>query len=349
MVTQTPAWVLNDQQGIESLQLADNPVSTLKDDEVLVKIHAASLNYRDIVIAKGEPQLPFFKPGVTPCSDGSGTVTAVGSQVKSFKVGDRVCTHLVSGLSSSSAPTFTDINSGLGQHYDGTLRKHAMFHESALVPMPPSLSFLEACTLTCSGLTAWNALFGLDGLVPGEGTTVLVQGTGGVSIAALQFAIAAGSTVIATTSTEAKAERLRSLGAHHVIKYRTSRDWGDVAKSLTHGRGVDIVVDVGGLSTLPQSFKAVRTNGLIAVTGLLGHAEDQAAVPTILDCLINVCTARGILLGTRDQFHDMNRFIEDKGIKPVVDEEVFDFLEAKEAYRYLEQQKHFSKVCIRLE
>ncbi|CAG7923299.1 unnamed protein product [Penicillium olsonii] len=350
MVTQTSAWVLNDQHGIDSLQLVgDHPIRTLKDDEVLVKINAASLNYRDIVIAKGEPQLPFFTPGVTPGSDGAGTVEAVGSKVRSFKAGDRVCTHLISQLPSSEAPGFSNINTGLGQHLDGTLRNHGIFHESALVPMP-DLSFLEACTLTCSGLTAWNALFGLSDHAPGKGSTVLVQGTGGVSIAALQFALAAGATVIATTSSEVKAERLRSLGAHHVINYRTSHAWGDVAKSLTaESNGVDIVVDVGGLSTLPQSFKAVRKNGVIAVTGLLGQAEDQAAIPSIMDCLMNVCTARGILLGTRDQFHDMNRFITEKGIRPVVDDKVFGFQETKEAYEYLQQQKHFSKVCIGLE
>ncbi|KAK9855567.1 hypothetical protein MYU51_002111 [Penicillium brevicompactum] len=351
MVTQTTAWVLKDQQGIDSLQLVENhPVPTLKDEEVLVKLHAVSLNYRDIVIAKGEPQLPCFTPNVTPASDGAGIVEAVGSRVNSFKPGDRVCTHLVSQLPPSDAPNFLDINSGLGQHLDGTLRRQGTFHESALVSMPAGLDFLQASTLTCSGLTAWNALFGLEAQAPRKGSSVLVQGTGGVSIAALQFALAAGSTVIATTSTDAKAERLRSLGAHHVINYRTTPAWGEVAKSLTQNSvGVDIVVDVGGLSTLAQSLKALRTNGLVAVTGLLGKPEDQIAIPSLLDCLVNVCTARGILLGTRDQFHAMNQFIAEKEIKPIIDEKMFSLQEAKEAYKYLEQQKHFSKVCIQLE
>lgn len=305
---------------------------------------------------------------MTPASDGAGIVEAVGSRVNSFKPGDRVCTHLVSQLPPSEAPNFLDINSGLGQHLDGTLHHHGTFHESALVLMPPGLDYLEASTLTCSGLTAWNALFGLGAQAPRKGSAVLVQGTGGVSIAALQvrltasctnilllltglqFALAAGSTVIATTSTDAKAERLRSLGAHHVINYRTTHAWGEVAKSLTRNSvGVDIVVDVGGLSTLAQSLKALRTNGLVAVTGLLGKPEDQITIPSLLDCLVNVCTARGILLGTRDQFHAMNQFIAEKGIKPIVDEKIFSLQEAKEAYKYLEQQKHFSKVCIQLE
>lgn len=162
--------------------------------------------------------------------------------------------------------------------------------------------------------------------------------------------MAVGATIIATTSSDAKADRLRSLGAHHVINYRADLAWGETAKSLTHnGKGVDIVVDVGGLSTLPQSFKAVKTNGVIALTGMLGQSEDQAAVPSLMDCMLNVCIARGLLLGTRDQFVEMNRFIEEKGIKPVVDDKVFGFGDVKEAFRYLEHQKHFSKVCVRLE
>jgi NADPH:quinone reductase-like Zn-dependent oxidoreductase len=135
---------------------------------------------------QGEFKLPYFTPGVVPGSDGAGVVEAVGSKITSFQPGDRVCTHLVSQLSASEVPSFSDINSGLGQHLDGTLRSRGRFHESALVSMPPALDFLEASTLTCSGLTAWNALFGLKGHVPGKGSTVLVQGTGGVSIAALQ-------------------------------------------------------------------------------------------------------------------------------------------------------------------
>lgn len=165
----------------------------------------------------------------------------------------------------------------------------------------------------------------------------------------MQFALAAGSTVIATTSTDAKAKRLSSLGAHHVINYRNTPAWGETAKTLTPDcKGVDIIVDVGGLSTLPQSFKAVRTGGLIALTGMLGELEDRVAVPSMMDCLMNVCTARGLFLGTRDQFEAMNRFIEEKGIKPIVDEKVFGFQDVKEAYEHLEQQKHFSKVCIEL-
>lgn len=162
--------------------------------------------------------------------------------------------------------------------------------------------------------------------------------------------MAAGATVIATTSTDAKAQRLQSLGAHHVLNYRSDPSWGETAKSLTpDNEGIDIVVDVGGDSTLPQSLKAIRTDGLIALAGMLGHSAEQTSAPTMMDCLMNSCTARGFLLGTRDQFHEMNRFIAEHGIQPVVDEQVFDFAHVKEAYAHLEQQRHFSKVCIKVQ
>ncbi|KAJ6069249.1 zinc-binding alcohol dehydrogenase-like protein [Penicillium canescens] len=212
--------------------------------------------------------------------------------------------------------------------------------------MPSTLDFIETSTLTCSGLMAWNALFGIAGHVPKEGSFVILQGSGGVCIAALQFAVAVDATVIATTSSDAKADRLRALGANHVINCRTDSAWGKTAKSLTYNRkGVDIVVDVGGLSTLPQSFKAVKTNGVITLTTMLAQSEDQAAVPSLMDCMLNES-----LLGTRDQFVEMNRFIELKGIKPVVGEKIFGFRYAKEAFGYLEGQKHISlRFCIRLD
>lgn len=203
------AWTLNEQNGIDSLTPTDIHIPDLGDFDVQVKIHAASLNYRDIVLAKASPfrtlsrycicihplttdqgSIPLpFRPGVIPGSDGAGIVEAVGSKVTGFRPGDRVCTHLTSQLPSSKPASMADICAGLGQQLDGTLRTHGVFHETALVPMPPSLDFLQASTLTCSGLTAWNALFGIGALRPKKGNYVLVQGTGGVSIAALQVRI----------------------------------------------------------------------------------------------------------------------------------------------------------------
>lgn len=162
--------------------------------------------------------------------------------------------------------------------------------------------------------------------------------------------MAAGATIIATTSSTAKADRLKSLGAHHVLNYREDPNWGETAKDITpDGQGVQVVVDVGGLSTLTQSLKAVRVDGLIALAGMLGTTPENTPVPTLMDCLANTCTVRGFLLGTRDQFREMNRFVTEIGLEPVVDEQVFGFKDAKLACEYLQQQRHFSKVCLRVE
>ncbi|KAL4756219.1 zinc-dependent alcohol dehydrogenase family protein [Aspergillus foveolatus] len=298
-----------------------------------------------------------INPPVTPSSDGAGEVLQIGSSVTSFRPGEKIVTHLTVHQDDNEPATFTDIAAGLGHSAHGTLRKYAVFHESSLVKMPSTLGFREAATLTCSGLTAWNALFG-PGLASArtreftnalEGKYVLLQGSGGVSVAALQFALAAGASVIATTSSDLKAKRLSSLGAHHVINYKTTPNWGEVAKSLTpNNRGVDIVVDIGGHSTVTQSLEAVKADGLVALTGLLG-ASENVQVPSIMDGLTYLCTTRGFLLGTREQFREMNALIDEKLIKPVVDERVFGFTEIREAYEYLEQQRHFSKVVIDVE
>ncbi|GAB1216868.1 hypothetical protein ATERTT37_006087 [Aspergillus terreus] len=363
--THTPAWILTGQEGPSSLQFVDSlELPQLGDHDVLVKIHAASLNYREVVIAQGKLGLD-IKDKLVPGSDGAGVVEAVGSNVRQFQPGDRVCTHMTRDMPDDAPATFADIQAGLGQKLDGTLRPYGVFHDTSLVKMSPTLTFAEAATLTCSGLTAWNALFGLPGKEPKKGEVVLVQGTGGVSIAALQvslpsvskesrrtrrtnavqFAIASGAMVIATTSSDQKTAKLKALGAQHVVNYKTTPKWGEIVKSLTpDGRGVHIVVDVGGLSTLRQSLESVRPEGMIALTGLLGDAG--ADVPTILDGLTYLCITRGLLLGSRAQFDAMNRFIEEKGIKPVLDERMFTLAEAKEALEYVTQQRHFSKVAI---
>ncbi|KAF9895431.1 hypothetical protein FE257_000337 [Aspergillus nanangensis] len=346
-ITHTPAWILNGQKGTESLKYVENlALPQLGAHDVLIKIHAASLNYREVVLATGKFGLP-IKENIVPSSDGAGVVEAVGSGVTQFQPGDKVCTHLTSNMPKDAPANFADINTGLGQIIDGTLRSYGVFPDTSLVKMPTTLTFAEAATLTCSGLTAWNALFGLATKEPKRGDIVLIQGTGGVSIAALQFALAAGATVIATTSSDAKVTRLKELGASHVINYRTTEKWGEAVKHLTpDGRGVDIVVDVGGLSTLRQSLESVRPEGLIALTGLLGEGGPNP--PTILDGLNYLCITRGLLLGSRVQFETMNRFIEEHGIKPILDEKTFTLGEVKEAYDYMTQQRHFSKVAIQI-
>ena len=191
----------------------------------------------------------------------------------------------------------------LGGVVDGTLRQYGSFNENGLVDMPPSLNWLEGSTLTCAGLTAWNALNGLNPLRPGQ--VVLTQGTGGVSIFAIQFAKAAGATVIATTSSAKKAETLEKLGADHVLNYKDDSEWGAKAKELTPGgEGVDHIIEVGGPSTMRQSLNAVKIDGVISIIGFLGGASGEKQ-PSFLDCLNHICTVRGILVGNRVQFEQM--------------------------------------------
>lgn len=212
-----------------------------------------------------------------------------------------------------------------------------------------TLSDEEASTLSCAGLTAWNALYGLKSKALKPGDVVLTQGTGGVSMFAVQFAVAAGATVIATTSSDEKASKLKSLGAHHVINYKTESNWGEAAKALTpDGQGVDHILEVGGPRTMAQSLKAIKMDGVISIIGFLGggSSKDQ---PSFLECLNHVCIVRGILVGSRLQFEEMNLAIDANKIKPVVDSRIFKLEEAREAYEYMWDQKHFGKLVIKVD
>lgn len=342
----TTQWVLKDQKGFDSLELVkDIPIASLGDHDVLVQIQAVSLNYRDLVIAKGQYPLPVELPRV-PCSDAAGNVLAIGSKVTEFEVGDKVCT-LFNQLHTAGPMTSRIVVSGLGGGYDGTLRQHAVFPEHGLVAAPTNLSPTEAGTLSCAPVTAWNALYGLESKALKPGQTILTQGTGGVSIAAIQFAVAAGANVIATSSTDEKCDFLKKLGATHTINYKTHPSWGEVAKKLTlNGQGVDHVIEIGGPNTMRQSMNAIRMEGVITVIGFIGgmSAEEQ---PSTLDTLTYCCIVRGILVGSKAQFQDMNKAIDANNIKPVVDK-TFTFEQAKEAYQYMWDQKHVGKVVIHL-
>ncbi|KAK6600379.1 zinc-binding dehydrogenase [Botrytis cinerea] len=284
-------------------------------NDVLVKFHAASLNFRDLIIPKG--QYPFaLRDGIIPGSDGAGEVLAVGSKVTRFTPGAKVVT-LFSQTHYGGSLDHLSVQSGLGGAVDGTLRQHGIFNENGLVDMPTSLSYLEAATLPCAAVTAWNALYGLKPVKPGD--VVLTQGTGGVSIFAVQFAKAAG----------------QPMGAH--------------AKSLTPlSAGVTHILEVGGATTMAQSLKAIKIDGVISIIGFVG-GQAKEKEPGFLDCLINICTVRGLLVGSREMFEDMNRAIDASGIKPVVDEKVFGLDELKEAYQYMWDQKHFGKLAIKIE
>ncbi|KAK0389033.1 hypothetical protein NLU13_2609 [Sarocladium strictum] len=341
----TKQWNIAEKpEGFDGLQLSEKEVPAVGDNDCLVKIQGASLNYRDLIVAKGTYPFP-MKPSVVPGSDGAGTVVAVGKNVTRFKPGDKVVTlfnqqHIGGPLDMNA------MASGLGGALDGTLRSYAAFNEQGLVPLPKSLNFLEGATLTCAGLTAWNALFGLGGkkLLPGQ--WVLTQGTGGVSIFAVQFAKAAGAKVIATTSSDEKAELLKKLGADHIINYRENAEWGKKAKELADGLGVHHVIEVAGPKSMAQSLEAIRMDGVITIIGFVGGFDAQQ--PGFIECLNRQCTTRGVLVGSRAMMEEMCAAIEanPEKLKPVVDSKVFKLEELKEAMEYQWSGKHQGKVCI---
>lgn len=240
-----------------------------------------------------------------------------------------------------------DVLPMLGQGIDGTLRSMGVFSEKALVHAPKSVDWLSAATLTCTWTTAWNILRGLKGKQAGPDSWVLVQGTSGVSIATLQVAVAMGAIVVATTSSDEKAARLKALGASHTVNYRKNPNWGRIARDLTPGkRGFDIVVDVAGNETLNQSFEAIRVDGVVYLIGAVGGNAEPVPV---FAAFMHTCIVRAILGGSRSQFNEVVRFIDEKGILPAVDDVVFGLSEAKEAYKRLQEKKHFSKVVIRID
>lgn len=242
-------------------------------------------------------------------------------------------------------------DSGLGGSIDGTLRSVGAFDEQGLVKMPEGLNFIEAATLSCAGLTAWNAFFGLSAKQLMAGQWVLTQGTGGVSLFAVQFAKLVGARVIATTSADEKAKLLKSLGADHIINYRKTLNWGEVAKELTGGIGVDLVVEVAGASTMKQSAASLKLDGTMSVVGFVGGESKGAEVPNLLDPWLNHYTVRGISVGSRQQMEAMCLAIEanlDK-LRPIVDSRVFELEELRDAYKYLQAGENLGKVCINIE
>ncbi|KAJ3454859.1 hypothetical protein MRS44_013459 [Fusarium solani] len=340
----TKAWTVEGKGSLDSLKFnKEHVLPELSDNEVLVKFHAASLNFRDIMIALGT--YPFHvTPNIIPGSDGAGEVIAVGSKVTRFEKGSKVVTLFMQAHYGGPL-TPKVLGTGVGGSIDGTLRQYGIFNENGLVDMPKNLSYLEAGTLSCSALTAWNALYGLKAVLPGD--WVLTQGTGGVSISGLQFAKAAGARVIATTSSAAKAEILKNLGADHVINYRDTPNWGEEAKRITGGAGVDHVLEVGGATTVTESLKAVAIGGLVTIIGWIGgEGETGPSFPQILS---SMAVVRGIVVGSREQFEAMIRVIEASNIKPVLDQHVFKLEDLKDAYKYMLDQKHFGKVAVKIE
>ncbi|KAJ4129468.1 hypothetical protein NW765_016341 [Fusarium oxysporum] len=346
-------WVLSDTNGFDSLEFqSDAPIPSIGNREVLVQIHAASLNFRDLMIAKGQYPFP-LKNNLIPVADGAGVVVAIGPHVDRFRVGDRVAgvfhqDHIAGPFD------ITYLRSSLGGALDGTLREYGAFPEQGLVRIPKNLSLTEAASLPCAAVTAWAALFPDEGRVLRPGDTVLTEGTGGVSTFAVMviFAKAAGAKVIATTSSDEKAERLKQLGADHVINYKKYPNWGDLAKSLTPNKdGVDIVVEVGGPASARQSLTALKPLGVISLVGSVASfafGEDMSQAPTFLETVTGLCSVRGVTLGSRRQFEEMNRAIELNDLHPVLDKRVFKLEQAREAYEYLWGQTHVGKVILQI-
>ena len=308
--------------------------------QVLVKMSAASLNFRDLRVVQGTYN-PRLKRPMRPLSDGVGLVEEAGPGVERWKKGDRVAGIFMQKWLDGPI-TREKWNSALGGAIQGVLGEYVVFSEDGLVSVPSSLSDEEAACLPCAAVTAWHAIFENEPAVPGQ--TVLIQGTGGVSVFALQFARAAGLRAIVTSSSDEKLERVRSMGAAETVNYKKTPAWDETARKLTNGVGVDNIVEVGGSDTLPKSLKAVRTGGLVSVIGLLSGVESTVGPGSIL---MNSIRVQGIYVGSRWMFERMNRAIAFHGIKPVIDR-VFPWTDFPDALRYMEQQQHFGKICLRV-
>ncbi|OJT02677.1 Zinc-type alcohol dehydrogenase-like protein [Trametes pubescens] len=328
-------------EGFQSLTLTESPIPQLKATEVLVKVHAVSLNYRDLVIATG--QYPAKqKDNVIPGCDLAGDIIALGPEVEGWRAGDRVCSTV------SMNYVFGDVTpeameTALGAPIDGVLTEYKVLPARALVRIPEHLSYEEASTLPCAAVTAYNALLLPNPLKGGD--TVLIQGTGGVSIVGLQIAAASGATVIVTSSSDEKLKIAKALGATYTINYKTTPNWDEEVLKITNGRGVDHILEVGGSGTIMKSVNAIRYGGTISLIGFVAGVSDVSTLP--LQVLTKGAILRGIIAGSREQFEELNRLITAVKLKPVIDK-VFAFEDLRKAYEHLKSQQHVGKVVIKV-
>jgi NADPH:quinone reductase-like Zn-dependent oxidoreductase len=328
-------------EGIDSLVLRETPVPRPGRGQVLVRLRAASLNYRDLMVLTGRYARGAPLPDLVPLSDGAGEVTEIGPEVTRVKPGDRVAgIFMQTWIGGDIEPEHAA--SSLGGAIHGVLAEYVLFDQQGLVHLPPHLSFEEGATLPCAGVTAWNALYAGRPLIAGQ--SVLVLGTGGVAIFALQFAHAAGAQVIAISSSDDKLARTKQLGALGTVNYRQHPEWQKEVLALTDGRGVDHVIEVGGAGTLPRSIEAARLSGQIHQIGVLTGGGGQID-PSI--SMRKGLILRGIYVGSRQMFEAMNRAIVVSKLHPVIDR-VFAFEQAAEAYRHMQSQSHLGKIVIRI-
>lgn len=323
--------------GIDELKLVDKDEPKAGPQQVVVKMRAASINYRDLLMIRGlyNPNLPL---PLVPFSDGAGEVVEIGAEVTRWKPGDRVLSTFfqkwISGPITGAAA-----KSDLGGNVDGVLAEYVALHEDGLVAMPEHLSFEEGSTLPCAALAAWHALS------TGRftcGDTVLTLGTGGVSVFAVQFGKAAGARLIGTSSSDEKLTRLKEMGANEVINYKTEAEWDKKVLELTGGRGVDRVIEVGGAGTLVKSLKAVRVGGHISLIGVLtGQKGEINPLPAIMKSV----RIQGILVGSREMFEALTRAVTVHRIRPVIDR-IFPFSDVKEALHHMSSAAHFGKIVV---
>ncbi|MDQ8728096.1 NAD(P)-dependent alcohol dehydrogenase [Bradyrhizobium sp. LHD-71] len=332
------AYELLGPEGIDGLRLVEKPIPAPGAGQVLVRLKAATLNYRDLLTVKGgygsRQKFPLI-----PLSDGAGVVESVGAGVTTFAPGDRVIGSFFEGWLGGE-PNPSKMRTSLGGAVDGVLCEYRLWPSQALVRTPDHLTDAEAASLPCAALTAWSAVVKLGNTRPGQ--IVLTQGTGGVSMFALQFAKMVGARVIATSSSEAKIAKLKQLGADITINYRATPEWGKLARQET-GQGVDLVVEVGGVGTLNESIRATKIGGTIAFIGVL--AGQPQAEPRISLMVMQQQRLQGTTVGSVEDLQAMVDAITTNRMKPVMDS-TFTFADAKEAFAYMASGAHFGKVAI---
>jgi len=325
--------------GVDSLEFAERPAPASGPGEILVRVRAVSLNFRDLMMVKGLYNPKLRLPRI-PCSDGAGDVAAVGEGVTAWKPGDRVAGIFMQNWLDGPI-TAAKTKGALGGDIDGMLAEYVVLKESGLVRIPEHLSFQEAATLPCAAVTAWNALASGD-VKPGS--TVLIQGTGGVSIFALQFARLRGARVLGVSSSDEKLERAAGLGLNAGLNYRDHPDWDRWAVEQTGGEGVDLVVEVGGAGTLARSLKAVRPGGTVAQVGVLAAGAEPFPIPLILHKMARI---HGMFVGSRSDFVEVNRAIALAELRPVLEQ--FPWSQARQVFKRMEEASHFGKLVLTVE
>ena len=327
--------------GTENLQLKDLPDPQPGPGQVLVRLRAASLNFRDVLALRGGYGYRQKTSGLIPLSDGAGEVVDVGTGVRRFKSGDRVVNTFFPGWL-SGPPDERFLQQDLGGMSDGVACELRVFSEDALLPIPASMSFVEAATLPCAAVTAWNAVRAHASVGPEH--IVLTQGSGGVALFALQFAHAAGARVIAISSTAQKLEKMQAMGAQHGINYREDAEWGKTARKLTSGQGVDLVVETAGAGTLQQSIRATRLGGMITLIGMVSGAKAEVNLPIVSMGSLRI---HGIAVGSRQHLEQVIAACGTNGIRPVIDC-VLPLANLAEAVRFVESGQQFGKVCVEI-